>query len=159
MTMILAKPVLTKAELIEVAGIPSTTFNNWRIRGRIPFNDLGVKRESLTRWKYSYLVAVFCSALTHYSGKNQKAYIQTLNDFLCKVAMNADFAPNATLVISNHRSVSGCGIFDNYGLALNYGKTDDFYLSIGEILCRAETLARKKIHPKTHSSTTMSDYL
>ena len=95
--MDLTKPLLTKSEMLKLAGIPSTTFNNWFARGMIPLKELGCVRENLTTYKYSHLTAAYCAALSYHTGKKRGEFIEVLKSLFVVVARDAAGDPGSWL--------------------------------------------------------------
>lgn len=135
--MDLTTPLLTKAELLKLAGIPSTTFNNWRIRGLIPLKALGCEKVSLTTCKYSHLVAAYCAALSYHTGSKRKQYVDVLKSEFSSVAKDGYCPENLTIAISAMGKGPDCGAFENYGEALRYGGNQCLYVNFGQLIQKA----------------------
>lgn len=142
--MLLTKPLLTKSELLEVAGITSTTFNNWRLRGLIPLSVLGCEKLSITRFKYSYLVAAYCASLSHHTGPNRREFVKLLKETFSGIAKDGFYESDSLIAISANGKGSDCGYFSNTGYALQYGGDQTLKVNIGETLSRAEEMAKAK---------------
>jgi hypothetical protein len=141
--MKLTEPVLNKAQLLKVAGITSTTFNNWCLRGHIPLAQLGCEKVSLTRYKYTFLTAAYCALLSYFRGNKRKIYLRMLKSFVCGVAKDGYYNDNATIAIANSGKGPDCGIFDNYGAALDMRNLDVIYVDAGKILNKALELHKQ----------------
>ncbi len=140
--MELKTPLLTKSELLEITGIPSTTFTNWRLRNHIPFGVLGVKRLSLTRWKYSFLVAAYLKALAYHTGQNKSEYISLLKDVFRQIARQEDFNHLMVVTLSGWGKGKQCALFQNEGIARSVSRQAAF-VPLGAIL---ENLEKKVKH-------------
>ena len=149
--MSLTEPLLTKRELLELVGLPNSTFNNWFVRGHIPLKDLGCRKESFTVYRYSHLTAVYCAALSFHTGRKRSKYIEVLKRELGMVARDGNFPENLTIAISAMGRGQDCGAFDNYGEALRYGGNLSLYVNLGGLLKRAsEHFKLKKQNSKTY---------
>ena len=145
--MDLTKPLLTKSEMLKLAGIPSTTFNNWFARGMIPLKELGCVRENLTTYKYSHLTAAYCAALSYHTGKKRGEFIEVLKSLFVVVARDGFFSEGLTIAISSRGKGKDCGVFDTYGEAQRYGGNLSLYVNVGRIIKQAEmhqTLLKQK---------------
>lgn len=142
--MNLKKPVFTKQQLLELTNLPSSTFNNWRIRGLIPFADLGHKMESLTRFKYSPLTAAYCKALSYHTGQNRKLYIRELQNLLTQFARQSRFNPEAVIAISGWGKANDCGTFDSLSSAMALCPHQCVYVPVGKIIKQYVEVANEK---------------
>lgn len=140
--MDLKTPRLTKSELLEITGIPSTTFTNWRLRNHIPFGVLGVKRLSLTRWKYSYLVAAYLKALAYHTGQNKSEYISLLKDVFRQVVRQEDFNHLMVVTLSGWGKGKECALFHDQWIARTVTRQTSI-VPLGAIL---ENLEKKVEH-------------
>lgn len=132
--MTLITPQLQKSELLRLTGISSTTFNNWRLRGLIPFNDLGFKMESLTRYKYSVLLAAFCKSLSYHTGSDRKLYVKTLKDLFIQISKQNDFNDSLVIAISGWGKGKDCGVFEDFQTAMTLCPKQCSYVPVGKII-------------------------
>ena len=112
-------PILTKSELIEMAGITSSQFDNWRRRFLVPFSLLGRERVSLTTSKYSYLTVAYCKALSYHRGNRRSEYILMLKGVFNQYIEIGDINSDAVIAISDYGKGSDCGLFPSFLAAEN----------------------------------------
>lgn len=131
--MRITDPILSKSEVIDLAGITSTQFDNWRRRFLIPFSLLGRERQSLTTSKYSFLVAAYCRALSFHKGSKRNNYIQILKGVFRQFVELGGVNSKAVIAIADYGRGADCGLFESFLIADNRTK-NTAKVPVGEII-------------------------
>lgn len=132
--MSLIEPKILKNELLALSGVSSTNFNNWRLRGIIPFDELGCKRESLTRFRYSVLTAAYCKAMTYHTGQKRGRYVRELKNLFIDISKQTDFNEHVVIAISGWGQGKDCGVFDSLANAMILCPRQCSYVPVGQII-------------------------
>lgn len=141
--MALTKPRYTKAEILEMSGVNSTTFNNWKLRSRVPFKLLGIERDSLTSHKYSVLVAAYCRALGWHKGQVRDTFIDCLTRDFKEIITSGVINEYQIIVVGNLGKGKDCGSFSNGGYAMQIKDKYAAHLPIGRIIKHTLELAQQ----------------
>jgi hypothetical protein len=132
--MELTTPQYSKAELLKLTAVQSTSFNNWRLRGLIPLKQLGVERVNLRHHTYSPLVAAYCRLLSFHKGTNRKQYIKCLNEIFEEVIATKEINEHLTIAINNFGTAADCGVFESSGLAMQICPRNAALIPAGQII-------------------------
>jgi hypothetical protein len=133
-TMSFTKPIYSKSEVLELAGISSSQFNNWMIRGLIPRSALGFELVKITKARYSALIPAYCKLMTYHTGHNRKQFIKELNKAFDQFISTETCSEHLTIGIAKFGNSADCGLFQNEGQAYALCPKDSVFVPVGRVI-------------------------
>jgi hypothetical protein len=128
------KPIYSKSEVLRLAGISSSQFNNWIIRGLIPRNALGFELVKITKARYSVLIPAYCRLLTYHTGPQRKLYVEMLKKVFEQIAKQNEFNQRMVIAIDGFGKGKDCGLFENSQIAFQLFSRQCAIVPVGQII-------------------------
>jgi hypothetical protein len=132
--MSFTKPIYSKSEVLKLAGISSSQFNNWMIRGLIPRSALGFELVKITKARYSALIPAYCRLLTYHTGTQRKPYVEMLKKVFKQIANQNEFNPKMVIAIDGFGKGKDCGLFENSQVAFQLFSRQCAIVPVGHII-------------------------
>jgi hypothetical protein len=132
--MSFTKPIYSKSEVLKLAGISSSQFNNWMIRGLIPRSALGFELVKITKARYSALIPAYCRLITYHTGPQRKPYVEMLKKVFKQVAKQNEFNERMVIAIDGFGKGKDCGLFENSQIAFRLFSRQCAIVPVGHII-------------------------